>query len=57
MNYVDKLIALYGSKPESLPIHQKVHRFKTEEAAAKSIFNVLMHDRKEKARAKKLGLL
>ncbi len=57
MSYIEKLVALYGSKPESLPIHQQVHRFKTEEAAAKSIFNVLMHDRKEKARAKKLGLL
>jgi len=57
MSYIDKLIALYGAKPESLPIHQKVHRFKTEEKAAKSMFDVLMTDRKEKARAKKLGLL
>jgi len=57
MSYIDKLIALYGAKPESLPIHQKVHRFKTEEQAAKSMFEVLTTNPKDKARAKKLGLL
>ncbi len=57
MTYVEKLIKLEGQIPDSLPIHQKVHRFKTEELAAKSLFKVFMTDRKEKARAKKLGLI
>jgi len=57
MSYLDKLVKLYGTKPETLPYHQKINHFKTEEAAAKHMFAVLMTIRKEKTRAKKLGLL
>ncbi len=57
MSYIDKLVKLLGEKPEALPYHQKIHRFKTEEAAAKSMFNVLINDSKRKAKAKRLGLL
>ena len=57
MTYIEKLITHYGEKPESLSYFQKINKIKTEEQAAKSMFSVLMTDRKDKARAKKLGLL
>ncbi len=57
MTYLEKLIKLEGKKPETLAYHQKMTRLKTEESAAKNLFKTLMTDSKEKAKAKKLGLL
>lgn len=57
MSYTDKLIKLYGKKPEILPYHQKVNKIKTEELAAKNMFNTLMGLPSEKKKAKKLGLI
>ncbi len=57
MTYLEKLIKLEGKKPEILPYHQKMTKLKTEELAAKNLFKTLMTDRKDKARAKKLGLI
>jgi hypothetical protein len=57
MTFLEKLIKLEGKKPETLPYHQKMTGLKTEELAAKNLFRTLMTDRKEKAKAKKLGLI
>jgi hypothetical protein len=58
MTYLEKLAILEGGKiPESLPIYQKVARKKTLESAAKSMFTLLTTDKKDRTRAKKLGLV
>lgn len=57
VSYPDKLIKMYGKKPEILRYHQKANKIKTGELAAKNMFETLMGLPSEKREAKKLGLI
>lgn len=60
MSYVEKVKKLFGGKmPKSFKIHMKHGEFKPseKESAAESFFKVLMNDKDDKEKAKKLGLI
>ena len=60
MSYIEKLTKLIGRPPitSGLEAHLKYHpHLKTKEDAAKDIFRITISLPKEKAKAKKLGLI
>jgi hypothetical protein len=59
MSWLEKLAKLYGRPPYTpgLDYHAKLFKLKGREEAAKDIFEIVIANPKEKAKAKKLGLL
>ncbi|MDR0793272.1 MAG: hypothetical protein LBE82_08175 [Chitinophagaceae bacterium] len=57
MSYYEKLVKLLGREPYNVEYNRQIFGLKTKEDSAKSIFNGLLTIPKEKAKAKKLGLI
>jgi hypothetical protein len=57
MIYHEKLVKLLGREPYNLEYNRQILGLKTKEDSAKSIFKGLLTIPKEKAKAKKLGLI
>lgn len=60
MTYLDKVKKLFnGRLPKSFSLHMKYGEFKPseKEEAAETFFQVLMTDKDDKMKAKKLGLI
>jgi hypothetical protein len=57
VTYYEKLKTLLGREPVSIEYNRKVMGLRTKEESAKNLFEDLLTIPKDKAKAKKLGLI